>query len=74
MTDLRAVVDRIENKMAVLLVGDEDYRLVLPVSFLPEDAVEGDVLDLSISVNAAATNDAKRRISDLIDRLSRGDE
>ncbi|MEN6521791.1 MAG: DUF3006 domain-containing protein [Armatimonadota bacterium] len=73
MTDLRAMVDRIEDKMAVLLVGDEDYRLVLPVSFLPEDAAEGDVLSLSIAVDTAATRDAKQRISDIIDRLSRGD-
>ncbi|MEN6373040.1 MAG: DUF3006 domain-containing protein [Armatimonadota bacterium] len=74
MTDLRAVVDRIEGKMAVLLVGDEDYRLVLPVSFLPEDTAEGDVLSLSIAVDAAATRDAKQRVSDIIDRLSRRDE
>lgn len=73
MTDLRAVIDRIEGKMAVLLIGDENYRAVLPRSFLPKDAAEGSVLKLSISVDADATDDAKQRISDLIDRLSRGD-
>jgi len=73
MTDLRAVIDRIEGKMAVLLIGDESYRVALPRSFLPKDAVEGSVLKLSISVDADATNDAKKRISDIINRLSRGD-
>ena len=73
MSDLRAVVDRIEGKMAVLLVGDEGYRVVLPRSFLPDDAEEGVVLKFLIEVDAAATEEAKRRVRDLIDRLSRGE-
>ena len=74
MSDLRAVVDRIEGKMAVLLVGEEQYRIVVPRSFLPEDAEEGAVLNIRMETDAAATADARRRVQELIDRLSGGED
>jgi hypothetical protein len=73
MNELRAVVDRIEGKMAVLLLGDEEHRIILPASYLPEEATEGAVLKLVFEVDAEATRDAKKRVQDLIDRLSGGD-
>lgn len=72
MSDLRAVVDRIEGRMAVLLLGEESYRVVVPLNLLPREAVEGAVLTISIEVDRAATEDSKRRVQDLIDRLSEG--
>ena len=74
MSDLRAVVDRIEGRMVVLLVGDEQHRVTVPRSFLPKDAAEGAVVRILIEVDPAATEDARRRIQNTIDRLSRGED
>jgi hypothetical protein len=73
MSVTRAVVDRMEGAMAVILVGDDEYRLVVPKNLLPEDAVEGSVLKILVEVDSAATEDAKRRVQGLIDRLSGGE-
>lgn len=73
MSAIRVVIDRIEGEMAVLLVGDENCRVVLPKNFLPEDAAEGAVLNLTFEVDEAATDEAKQHVQNLIDRLSRGD-
>ena len=73
MSNLRAVIDRFEGRMAVLLVGDVEQRLVLPRNVLPKEALEGTVLNISFEIDQTATNDTKRRVQDLIDRLSRGD-
>lgn len=74
MSDLRAVVDRVENDMAVLLVGEESYRIILPRNLLPADAAEGVILNIAIDVDLAATEQAKKRVQDLIDRLSEGND
>lgn len=74
MSDLRAVLDRIEGQLAVLLVGDDEYRLILPRRLLPKEATEGSVLSISIVVDRAATQNAKNRVRNLIDRLSEGED
>ena len=73
MSTVTVVIDRIEGKMAVLLVGDESYRVVLPRGFLPEDADEGMVLKLTFEVDKASTDEAIKRVQNLIDKLSGGD-
>lgn len=73
MKSFNAMVDRLEGDMVVLLIGDEGYRIVLPQSYLPEDAKEGSVLAVSVEVDTSATREAKERIQNLIDKLSRGE-
>jgi hypothetical protein len=73
MSQLRAVVDRIEGTMAVLLIGSEEHQAVVPRNLLPQDAGEGAVIRITIDVDFAATEEAKRRVQDQIDRLSIGE-
>jgi hypothetical protein len=69
----KAVIDRIvDNRYAVLLVGDEEREVVLPVEQLPEDASEGTWLRVQIANNAITaitvdpdeTETVRRRITE----------
>lgn len=67
---MRATVDRIEGDFAVLVFdgdGKRDY-INYPISLLG-DVKEGDILEISISKDGAATVAAKERVFAMIDRL-----
>ena len=67
--EITATVDRIEGELAVLLLRwDEKIKFNLPVVFLA-GINEGDVVDISITKNAIATDEAKERVSSLIEKL-----
>ena len=70
----RVSLDRVEEGLAVLLIReDESIRLTLPRSLLPADAREGDMLDVKVRRDTAATKEARRRVAERIERLrSRG--
>ncbi len=68
---MRAVVDRIEGEIAVLLLGDEEVRLDLPMRYLPTGVKEGTILSLRFEVDAAATDAARERAVERIRRLKR---
>ncbi len=69
---MKAVIDRVEGELAVLLLGDKgEVRLNLPLSQLPEGCREGDVLKLSFERDQAATGQAKERVSDRMEKLKK---
>ena len=69
--EITATVDRIEGGLAVLLLrGDEKIKFNLPLVFLA-GIKEGDVVDITITKDAAATDEAKERVSYLIENLKR---
>ena len=69
---MKAVIDRVEGELAVLLLGDKgEFRLNIPISLLPSGCKEGDVLNISIERDPEATSQAKERTSDLMDRLKK---
>lgn len=69
---MRATIDRIEEGIAVLVLRDgEPLQFHLPVSLLPPDCREGDIVVIAIGRDAEATQDAKDRAAMLIDRLKR---
>ena len=69
--EITATVDRIEGELAVLLLrGDENIKFNLPLIFLA-GIKEGDVVDITITKDAAATDEAKERVSYLIENLKR---
>jgi hypothetical protein len=74
MISLRATVDRIEEQKAVLFIGEENYRIIVPVNLLPENAAEGTVLSIQIEVDPSATEEARQRVQGLINKLSGGEE
>ena len=56
--EITATVDRIEGELAVLLLrGDENVKFNLPVVFLA-GINEGDVVNIAITKDAAATDEA----------------
>jgi hypothetical protein len=69
---MKAVIDRIEGKLAVLLMGEDgSIKVNMPLILLPEGCKEGDVLDITISRNENATSSAKDRSKSLIEKLKR---
>mgnify|MGYP001277067732 CR=1 FL=1 len=68
---MRAVIDRVEGKLAVLLVGDESIKLNIPLSLLPDGCKEGDVLNISIERDVVGTEQTKERVTDLMEKLKK---
>ena len=71
--ELRAFLDRFEGEFAVLLLGEEGEQVRWPARSLPEGAIEGSVLSITIAPDAAASKAAEDAINSLIDRLERGE-
>ena len=69
---MKAVIDRIEGKIAVLLIeeqGQGDLKLDIPINLLPQDSKESDILEICITKDEKATKDAKARVTNLIEKL-----
>ena len=77
----QAVIDRFEGEWAVLLVGEEERRLNVPRKNLPRGAREGQWLQvelegdqlLSASIDREATDQARQRVMEKLERLRRGE-
>ena len=68
----RAVVDRVEDGgTAVLLVGEEELKVELPASLLPEGAGAGSHLVIDITLDEASRSEAEDRIRALQERLEK---
>ena len=70
MTSVRAYVDRIEDDIAVLLLGDQEERTIhFPVAFLPAQTREGAVLRLNLAADREDEEQTTRQVDDLRGRL-----
>jgi hypothetical protein len=77
----KAVIDRFEGNLAVLIVGEEEDKLVVPRASLPQGVKEGQWLQVELEddhiisavVDEEETAKAKQRIADKLARLRRGD-
>lgn len=75
----RAVVDRVEEGLAVLLIGDEEHELTVPIEELPEGASPGVWLRVTLEngaltdaeVDAETTQARRARIHEKMQRLLR---
>ena len=68
----RAVIDRIEDGgTAVLLVGDDEHKVELPASLLPEGAESGSHLSINISLDEASRKEAEARVKTLQEKLEK---
>jgi hypothetical protein len=82
MMKTKAVVDRFEADKVVLLVGEEEDRLVVPRASLPQGVREGtwlqvEVADdrvLSATIDQAETTKRKAIIEEKLAKLRRGDQ
>ena len=68
---MKAVIDRFEGEYAVLLVGEEESKVDLPLKLLPKGAIEGSVLDLNLSLDHTGGKARKERVRKKLDRLKR---
>ena len=69
---MKAVIDRFEGELAVLLLGDKgEFRLNFPLSLLPAGCKEGDILNISIERDPEATQQTKERVSGLMETLKK---
>lgn len=67
---MKATIDRFEGKLAVLLIRNREcIKLNIPLILLPEGSKEGDILDIDIQRDEKETEDAKKRVSTLIEKL-----
>jgi hypothetical protein len=70
MESFKVTLDRIEEGIAVLLVRDEEkIRINLPLILLPSGSKEGDILDIAVTRDVRETEDAKERVSSLLEKL-----
>ena len=70
MESFKVTLDRIEEDIAVLLVRDEEkIKIYTPLFLLPAESREGDILDITIDIDAQETEDAKERVSNLLEKL-----
>ena len=68
----RAVIDRVEdNGVAVLLVGDEETKVELSASLLPEGAEGGSHLVINVSLDEASRKEAEDRVKALQEKLEK---
>jgi hypothetical protein len=70
---MQAVVDRFENGFAVLLLGEEEIRVEIPLAMLPTGVQEGDWLKVSFEPDHERTEDRKVKIQSLLDKLKHQD-
>lgn len=66
---IKAVIDRFEDGRAVLLAGDREEAVRWPKALLPEGAKEGDILRVSLAVDADATRQAREEAETLLRQL-----
>jgi hypothetical protein len=68
----RAVIDRVEGGgVAVLLAGEEELKVELPASLLPEGAGGGSHLVITIALDEASRREAEGRVKALQERLEK---
>jgi hypothetical protein len=69
---MKVTIDRFEDGYAVLLIrGEEQMHIDFPEEYLPEGCKEGDILDIEISRDVAGTEEARKRVSNLIEKLKK---
>ncbi len=71
MGSLRAVIDRVEGGLAVLLVGEDEVQLDLPLTCLPAGVQEGSILTVNFEEDRVETLDVREKMQRRIDRLRR---
>ena len=66
---ISAVIDRFEEDKVVLLVGEDEQKVVFHKNLLDENLKEGDYLSIDIKYDEVATKKAVAEIEDLLKSL-----
>ncbi|OPX62980.1 DUF3006 domain-containing protein [Methanoregula sp. PtaB.Bin085] len=69
---MKVSIDRVEECIAVLIVQEDPMvRIRIPAGFLPPGSREGDLLDLTLEPDPAATAAARQQVSGLIGKMKK---
>lgn len=68
---MKAVIDRFEEDYAVLLVGDDEVKLDVPINLLPEGCREGSWLKLRFELDPERTRSQEEKNESLLDKLKK---
>lgn len=60
-------VDRIEEGLAIILLGDEEYQIEIPCKLLPDDINEGNYIKLDIRKDKKSTQAALKEAMELME-------
>ena len=66
---ISAVIDRFEEDKAVLLIGEEEKKVVFPAAVLPEGLDEGDYVRIEITYDEETTRAAREEAEALLHDL-----
>ena len=66
MAVIEAYIDRIEDGRAILYLGDNMEKMVLPQHFLAGEVGEGDYVNISISLDAEKSESARQEALELL--------
>ena len=66
---MKAVVDRIEGDIAVVLIGDKEVKLDVPISELPKGSKEGSWLKVYFELDPEGEKRQREKILNLINKL-----
>ena len=66
---MRVVVDRIEGKYAVLLFGEKEIKVDIPLELLPEGTREGSILNARFELDLNAEQQQREKVSKLLEKL-----
>ena len=66
---MRVVVDRIEGKYAVLLYGEKEIKVDMPLELLPEGTREGSILQGNFELDLNAEQQQREKVSKLLEKL-----
>ncbi len=66
---MKAVIDRFESNVAVLLVGADELKVDFPKKLLPKGSKEGSWLKVSIELDQEGTAKQTEKIEGMLDKL-----
>lgn len=68
---LKAVIDRLEEDIAVIVLDDDDgVKFNLPVKYLPDGARDGDHLQVTFAMDRQSRDAQKQKVADLLKSLT----
>ncbi|HHU49956.1 MAG: DUF3006 domain-containing protein [Caldicoprobacterales bacterium] len=67
---MKAVVDRIEGQIAIVLFGDDEIKADIPLVLLPEGTKEGSHLNITFELDPASEAGQREKIAALLQKLS----
>ncbi|MCR3922555.1 MAG: DUF3006 domain-containing protein [Firmicutes bacterium] len=66
---MKAVIDRFVEEYAVVLVGDDEVKVDIPLKLLPKSAREGSRLTVIFDVDDKGTQQQEEKITKLLEKL-----